>query len=94
MKTQLEKLIIESEEEIRKLRRDKKGNYKQFIKYYEGYIHGLKTQSELKPGDVRNNKIELLEKYSLFLEESGYLDTDWRSEEPFAIDEFLKNNNN
>ncbi len=54
----------------------------------------LASQSELKPGDARNEKIELLEKYSLFLEESGYLDTDWRDEEPFAIDEFFKNNNN
>jgi len=38
----------------------------------------------------RTYKIELLEKYSLFLEQHGYTDTDWRVEEPFAIDEFLK----
>ena len=39
---------------------------------------------------LRSEKIELLEKYSKFLEEHGYTDTDWRAEEPFAIDEFLK----
>lgn len=38
----------------------------------------------------RNETIELLEKYSLFLENLGYMDVDWRTEEPFAIDEFLK----
>lgn len=38
----------------------------------------------------RSEAISLLEKYSLFLEKQGYLDTDWRTEEPFAIDEFLK----
>jgi len=38
----------------------------------------------------RNDIIELLEGYSLFLEKSGYMDIDWRAEEPFAIDEFLK----
>lgn len=32
----------------------------------------------------------LLEKYSLFLEKNGYMDVDWRAEEPLAIDEFLK----
>ncbi len=38
----------------------------------------------------RNHDIELLEAYSKFLEEQGYLDTDWRTEAPYAIDEFLK----
>lgn len=41
-----------------------------------------------------SEKIELLEKYSLFLEENGYTDIDWRTEEPFAIDEFMKINKN
>lgn len=36
--------------------------------------------------------IELLEAYSLFLEERGYMDMDWRAEEPLAIGEFLKEN--
>lgn len=38
----------------------------------------------------RNRDIDLLESYSQFLEENGYLDADWRTEEPFTIDEFLK----
>ncbi|KKL71378.1 hypothetical protein LCGC14_2095530 [marine sediment metagenome] len=37
----------------------------------------------------RDAKITLLEAYSLFLEDRGYLDIDWRVEEPYAIDEFL-----
>lgn len=44
-----------------------------------------------------HNKLELwdqglglLEKYSMFLEAQGYLDTDWRAEHPTAIDEFIK----
>ncbi len=37
----------------------------------------------------RDAKITLLEAYSLFLEDRGYLDIDWRAEEPYAIDEFL-----
>ena len=40
--------------------------------------------------DKRSEQIQLLEAYSLFLEEHGYLDTDWRAEWPYAIDEFLK----
>lgn len=39
---------------------------------------------------TRSAKIDLLEAYSKFLEKEGYMDTDWWSEEPFAIDEFLK----
>jgi hypothetical protein len=44
-------------------------------------VVGLKQHSD---------RVELLEKYSLFLEEQGYTDIDWRTEEPYAIDEFLK----
>ena len=33
---------------------------------------------------------ELLNEFCLFLEEHGYMDTDWRAEEPYAIDEFKK----
>lgn len=40
--------------------------------------------------EQRDKTITLLEKYSVFLAEHGYLDEDWRSEEPYAIDEFLK----
>jgi len=45
----------------------------------------VKTQLE-----DRNAQIELLEAYSKFLEESGYIDSDWWQEQPTAIDEFLK----
>ena len=38
----------------------------------------------------RNDQIELLEKYTEFLQKHGYIDTDATSEEPYAIDEFLK----
>lgn len=38
----------------------------------------------------RGEKITLLDAYSKFLEEHSYLDGDWRDEEPFAIDEFLR----
>ena len=33
---------------------------------------------------------ELLDDYSRFLEEYGYLDSDWYSEEPKAIDRFFE----
>jgi len=38
----------------------------------------------------RSKKIELLDRYSKFLEDRGYLDTDYKEEEPYAIDEFMK----
>lgn len=38
----------------------------------------------------RDAIITLLEKYSRFLEDHGYTDTDWRTEKPYAIDEFMK----
>ena len=38
-----------------------------------------------------SDKIELLDKYNKFLLKNGYVDTDIICEEPFAIDEFLKN---
>lgn len=38
---------------------------------------------------TRTECINLLEKYSLFLEEHGYIDIDWRAESPFAIDKFM-----
>jgi len=45
----------------------------------------VKTQLE-----DRNYIIELLEEYSKFLMKHGYLDTDWKDESPYSIDEFLK----
>ena len=38
----------------------------------------------------RDNVITLLEMYSEWLMNNGYLDTDWKCEPPFAIDEFMK----
>jgi len=40
---------------------------------------------------LRSDKIELLDRFITFLQKNGYLDTDATCEEPFAIDEFLKN---
>ena len=37
-----------------------------------------------------NDQLILLEDYSKFLEEQGYIDTDWRQEQPTAIDEFMR----
>jgi hypothetical protein len=39
---------------------------------------------------IRSEKIAILENFCTFLEANGYVDTDWRTEPPFAIDEFLK----
>jgi len=39
---------------------------------------------------LRSEIITLLEAYSNFLEQSGHTDIDWRTEEPYAIDEFLR----
>ncbi len=40
--------------------------------------------------DVKAKENDLLNLFCLFLEDDGYLDTDWRAEEPYAIDEFKK----
>lgn len=40
---------------------------------------------------IRSNQIDLLNKFGEFLEKEGYTDTDWRVEQPHAVDEFLKN---
>lgn len=39
---------------------------------------------------TRNEKINLLENLCTFLAANGYMDDDYRSEPPYAIDEFLK----
>ena len=38
----------------------------------------------------RSDEIELLEQYTYYLEDQGYTDTDWRDEEPYAIDNFFQ----
>ncbi len=40
--------------------------------------------------EERSKIIELLEAYTKFLLKNGYIDTDAVCEEPFAIDEFIK----
>jgi len=50
----------------------------------------LHLQNESTGLKKRSNNIELLEKYSTWLMEHGYLDTDWQCEPPYAIDEFLR----
>ena len=40
--------------------------------------------------DKRTQLIDILEPYSMWLTKNGYMDTDWKDEEPFAIDEYLK----
>lgn len=39
-----------------------------------------------------NNNPSLLTQFCKFLEEKGYLDSDWRDEKPSPIDEFVKKN--
>lgn len=57
----------------------------------EKSAQNAKSQFTILKKPSRSEAIELLEAYSLFLEKEGYLDTDWRVEPPYAIDEFLKN---
>jgi len=47
-------------------------------------------QRAASPLIERSNQINLLEKYTTFLQKNGYIDTDATCEEPFVIDEFLK----
>lgn len=60
--------------------------------YYatNGYSKYHIREEEIEEINNRTKNINLLESYSKFLEQNGYMDTDWRTEEPFAIDEFLK----
>lgn len=46
-----------------------------------------KSHIDLK---TRSGQIAFLEKFCQFLEEEGYIDVDWRTEPPFAIDKFMK----
>lgn len=41
---------------------------------------------------VHHQVLILLNNYSKFLEKNGYLDSDWREEEPTAIDKFMNEN--
>ena len=39
---------------------------------------------------VKEEHTELLERYSKFLSEHGYMDDDWWTEKPTAIERFMK----
>jgi len=43
---------------------------------------------------ARGVMLEILDDYSKFLEDHHYLDTDWRTEEPLAINEFMEERKN
>ena len=58
-------------------------NYKDVFDFAEDY-HKAQTLKE------HSDKLTLLKNYSEFLEKNGYLDTDWRYEKPYAINEYLK----
>ena len=47
--------------------------------------------AELSNGKLISvDKVELLNRYTKFLQKNGYIDADATCEEPFAIDEFLR----
>jgi len=52
----------------------------------------IKTMNHKTIEDVKAKENDLLNFFCLFLEDQGYLDIDWKAEEPFAIDEFKKSN--
>jgi len=71
------------------------GKAKDYYQYQEFeldfyYMDQLKTISHKTLEDVEAKENDLLNLFCLFLENQGYLDIDWRAEEPFAIDEFKK----
>jgi hypothetical protein len=45
---------------------------------------------EMTMNKQTSDKRTELENFCLWLEERGYLDDDWRNEEPKAVDEYLK----
>jgi hypothetical protein len=74
-------------------KKDKNGDLVEpfeFEKDPEYYIDISVTPPGTSNLKARNDMIGLLENYSTFLAANGYMDEDWRSEPPFAIDEFLK----
>lgn len=69
-------------------------NLIKLVNSWESVNRHLKEQNDAlkaaKPLQERSEKITLLEAYSYWLMKHSYLDTDWKDEPPFAIDEFLK----
>lgn len=62
-------------------------NYSRFIELENEVIKRYASQFQ---SPIVLPKEDLLEKYSVWLTKHGYMDTDWKDEPPFAIDEFLK----
>ncbi len=52
-------------------------------------IRYMEDRVKQKPID-RSAKIDLLDRYTKFLQKECYIDTDATCEEPYAIDEFMK----
>lgn len=52
--------------------------------------YDINENEELKHFYSIDQLEELLEKYSIWLENNGYIDSDWRDEKPFAPNVFLK----
>lgn len=62
---------------------------KEYLKEFDG-DWGLTEMNHKTLEDVEAKENDLLNLFCLFLEDNNYLDTDWRTEEPFGIDEFRK----
>lgn len=64
-------------------------NRKDFNRPTLDRLHELKAENQqLREAFIDQREVLIM--YSEWLEKQGYTDTDWRTEEPFAIDEFLK----
>lgn len=56
------------------------------------FIDAMESYALYKSKEAETERRFLLEGYSEYLEEHGFMDSDWREEEPFPIDEFLNSN--
>lgn len=55
-------------------------------------LKGIISNQKIKLLERRTAKVELLEKYSEWLHKANYIDSDFYTEKPTAIDEFLRLN--
>jgi hypothetical protein len=62
------------------------------LPFYQTIFRLMKGYSKLSKLFSSSKEKELLYKYSMWLTKHGYMDTDWKDEKPFAIDEYLKTN--
>ena len=58
--------------------------------FSKGAEWGVEIATNKTIEDVKKKENELLNEFCEFLQEHGYIDTDWQVEEPYAIDEFKK----